>query len=192
MKYSCVSASRSSRTTTKGDLPSDLRILLHSSLSLSLSFPYSTLPPVSLSLSLPVVLQPLSLRCVSVISTIVLVFYDIAFILYSVVMSVSWGVEVVMMEVVMVMGSRLPFTRPSVVFTHRRGRQEGPGERDWLRGGRESGETLRSAEMDVRVFVLHKIYEDLPVTFCIFETTARQVFVFMFVVFLEKGKSLLI
>lgn len=189
MKYSCVSASRSSRTTTKGDLPSDLRILLHSSLSLSLSFPYSTLPPVSLSLSLPVVLQPLSLRCVSVISTIVLVFYDIAFILYSVVMSVSWGVEVeVMMVVVMVMGSRLPFTRPSVVFTHRRGRQEGPGERDWLRGGRESGETLRSAEMDVRVFVLHKIYEDLPVTFCIFETTARQVFVFMFVVFLEKEK----
>lgn len=193
MKYSCVSASRSSRTTTKGDLPSDLRILLHSSLSLSLSFPYSTLPPVSLSLSLPVVLQPLSLRCVSVISTIVLVFYDIAFILSSVVMSVSWGVEVeVMMVVVMVMGSRLPFTRPSVVFTHRRGRQEGPGERDWLRGGRESGETLRSAEIDVRVFVLHKIYEDLPVTFCIFETTARQVFVFMFVVFLEKGKSLLI
>lgn len=192
MKYSCVSASRSSRTTTKGDLPSDLRILLHSSLSLSLSFPYSTLPPVSLSLSLPVVLQPLSLRCVSVISTIVLVFYDIAFILYSVVMSVSWGVVEVMMVVVMVMGSRLPFTRPSVVFTHRRGRQEGPGERDWLRGGRESGETLRSAEMDVRVFVLHKIYEDLPVTFCIFETTARQVFVFMFVVFLEKGKSLLI
>lgn len=192
MKYSCVSASRSSRTTTKGDLPSDLRILLHSSLSLSLSFPYSTLPPVSLSLSLPVVLQPLSLRCVSVISTIVLVFYDIAFILYSVVMSVSWGVVEVMMVVVMVMGSRLPFTRPSVVFTHRRGRQEGPGERDWLRGGRESGETLRSAEIDVRVFVLHKIYEDLPVTFCIFETTARQVFVFMFVVFLEKGKSLLI
>ncbi len=36
MKYSCVSASRSSRTTTKGDLPSDLRILLHSSLSLFL------------------------------------------------------------------------------------------------------------------------------------------------------------
>lgn len=36
MKYSCVSASRSSRTTTEGDLPSDLRILLHSSLSLFL------------------------------------------------------------------------------------------------------------------------------------------------------------
>jgi len=44
MKYSCVSASRSSRTTTKGDLPSDLRILLHSS-------------PLSLPLTLPVVLQ---------------------------------------------------------------------------------------------------------------------------------------
>lgn len=188
MKYSCVSASRSSRTTTKGDLPSDLRILLHSSLSLSLFSLLYPPPRLPLSLSLPVVLQPLSLRCVSVISTIVLVFYDIAFILYSVVMSVSWGVEVVMMEVVMVMGSRLPFTRPSVVFTHRRGRLEGPGERDWLRGGRESGETLRSAEIDVRVFVLHKIYEDLPVTFCIFETTARQVFVFMFVVFLEKEK----
>lgn len=183
MKYSCVSASRSSRTTTKGDLPSDLRILLHSSLSLSLFSLLYPPPRLPLSLSLPVVLQPLSLRCVSVISTIVLVFYDIAFILSSVVMSVSWGVEVVMMEVVMVTGSRLPFTRPSVVFTHRRGRQEGPGERDWLRGGRESGETLRSAEIDVGVFVL-LLY--------IFETTARQVFVFMFVVFLEKGKSLLI
>lgn len=64
MKYSCVSASRSSRTNTKGDLPSDLRIPLHS--SLSLSFPNS----LSLSLS-PVVLQhsePLSRCCVPVCS----------------------------------------------------------------------------------------------------------------------------
>ena len=115
---------------------------IHPSLSLSLflTLPSPRLPP-SLSLSLPVVLQPLSLRCVSVFLTIVLDFYDIAFIFSSFVMSVSWGMEVV--EVVMVMGSRLPLTRPSVVFIHRRGRQEGLGERDWL----------RSAEIDVRVFV---------------------------------------
>ena len=38
--------------------------------------------------------------------------------------------------------------------------------------------------------MLDKIYEDLPVTFCIFKTTARQVFVFWFVVLdLEKGKK---
>lgn len=30
MKYSCVSSSRSSRTNTEGDLPSDLRIRMHS------------------------------------------------------------------------------------------------------------------------------------------------------------------
>lgn len=50
MKYSCVSASRSSRTTTKGDLPSDLRIPLHSSPSLSSSSysPAPFFPPVVL------------------------------------------------------------------------------------------------------------------------------------------------
>ena len=65
-------------------------------LSLSLSlFSLPSPPPVSPSLSLffclPVVLQhpaPLSRRCVSVFSTIVLVFYDTAFILSSVVVSV--------------------------------------------------------------------------------------------------------
>lgn len=87
MKYSCVSASRSSRTNTKGDLPSDLRIPLHSSLSLSF--------PNSLSLALPCCVAAfwaiVTVLCTSVFLSIVLLFCDNAFLLSRVFcMSVTW------------------------------------------------------------------------------------------------------
>lgn len=84
MKYSCVSASRSSRTNTKGDLPSDLRIPLHS--SLSLSFPNSLSLPCCVAAFWAIV----TVLCTSVFLSIVLLFCDNAFPLSSVFFVCLW------------------------------------------------------------------------------------------------------
>lgn len=80
MKYSCVSARRSSRTNTEGDLPSDLRIPLHS----SLSFPLTPLLPrahhyVAASQPLSRRWAPVSLFVVPVVSDIAFSFWTVMF-----------------------------------------------------------------------------------------------------------------
>lgn len=133
MKYSCVSASRSSRTTTEGDLPSDLRILLHSSLSLFLQLSLSLLCCGIPSHCHGVVYQRVPRYCSSSL------WYRLN--TCKVLLCMCLGVGVGGQE-------WHPLTRPSSLFTQHAGKAGRAGESDCLRISKRGEERILSTRLD--------------------------------------------